>query len=206
MFSKLQRIATSGHVAPGSMNRLQRLNQIRIFSTIVPHQGVRPQISVDCFIGDNCSIIGDVSIEQDASIWYNCVLRADVASIRVGRRSNVQDGTVIHCNSAKPELDIPQLHTIIGDDVTIGHQCLLHACTLEDRAFIGMQSCIMDGAVVESDAMGAAGSLVTLGKRVKSGELWGGRPAKFMKKLSDAEIAEMLEIAQRYVDWSKEYM
>lgn len=130
--------------------QFQRLNHIRLFSTIVGYKNKLPQISVECFVGENCSIIGDVFIEQDASIWYNCVLRGDVASIHIGRRTNIQDGTVIHCNSAKPELDIPQLHTVIGDDVTVGHQCVLHACTLEERAFVGMQSCIMDGAVVES--------------------------------------------------------
>lgn len=156
MFSKLTRMASRPLLKSTStsikIQRLQRLNQIRLFTNtaIVAHKSGRPQISVDCFIGENCSIIGDVAIEEDASIWYNCVLRGDVASIRVGRRTNVQDGTVIHCNAPKPEHDIPQLHTIIGDDVTIGHQCLLHACTLESRAFIGMQTCILDGAVVES--------------------------------------------------------
>ena len=84
-------------------------------------------------------IIGDVIIEKDASIWYNCVLRGDVANIRIGERTNIQDGTIIHCNSAKPNRNIPQLHTIIGKDVTVGHGAILHACTIHDRSFIGMQ-------------------------------------------------------------------
>ena len=175
-------------------------------ATIVPYKGKSPIISPKAFIASSSSLIGDIVIEDDASIWYGCVLRGDVAAIRVGKRSNVQDGTIIHVNSAKPELNIPTLNTIIGDDVTIGHGCILHACELKDRAFIGMQSCIMDGAIIESDAMVAAGSLVTIGKVVKSGELWAGRPAKFLKKMEQSDIDEISAMAQRYVGWSKDYM
>ena len=151
-------------------------------------------------------MIGDVTIEDDASIWFGCVLRGDVASIKVGKRSNIQDGTIVHVNAPKEHLNIPQLHAIIGEDVTVGHGCILHACELKDRAFVGMQACIMDGAVVESDAIVAAGSLVTMGKVVKSGELWAGRPAKFMKKLEQKDIDDILDGAKRYVGWSKDYM
>mmetsp|Transcript_57664 Transcript_57664/g.91669 ORF Transcript_57664/g.91669 Transcript_57664/m.91669 type:complete len:231 (+) Transcript_57664:804-1496(+) len=175
-------------------------------ATILPYKGVAPVISPHAFIASTSSIIGDVRIEEDASIWFNCVLRGDVASIRVGKRSNVQDGTVIHVNSAKPDLNIPQLHTLIGEDVTVGHGCILHACQLHDRSFIGMQACIMDGAIIESDAMVAAGALVTMGKVVKSGELWAGRPAKLLKKLEPSDLDEILASAQRYVAWSKDYL
>lgn len=175
-------------------------------ATIVPYKGKSPIISTKAFIASSSSLIGDVMIDDDASIWYGCVLRGDVASIRIGKRSNIQDGTIIHVNSAKPDLNIAQLNTIVGIDCTIGHQCILHACELKDRAFVGMQSCIMDGAIIESDAMVAAGSLVTMGKVVKSGELWAGRPAKFLKKLEQSDIDEILAMAQRYVGWSKDYM
>ena len=186
---------------------LQHMTHKRWFTaTIVAYKGMKPKISSDAFVACSSSLIGDVTIEQDASIWFGCVLRGDVARIHIGKRSNIQDGTIIHVNSAKPELNIPQLHTIIGDDVTVGHQCLLHACTINDRAFIGMQTCIMDGAIIEQDAMVAAGSLVTMGKIVKSGQLWAGRPAKFMKQLTPSDIQEILASAQRYTKWSKEYM
>merc|ERR1712228_856184 len=125
----------------------------RLFSTIVAYKGVKPNISTNAFIASSSSLIGDVMVEDDASIWFGCVLRGDVASIKVGKRSNIQDGTIIHVNAPKEHLNIPQLHTIIGQDVTVGHQCILHACELKDRSFVGMQSCIMDGAVVESDAI-----------------------------------------------------
>merc|ERR1712154_204491 len=98
------------------------------------------------------------------------------------------------------------INTVIGVDVTIGHLCLLHACTLEDRAFVGMGSVVMDNAVVESDSILAAGSLLAIGKVVKSGELWGGRPAKFMRKLTQSDIDEIRDMAQRYVGWSKDFM
>ena len=197
-----------GCINYGRKYYLQRMCK-RLFNgsaTIVPYKGKLPIISPNAFIASSSSLIGDITIAEDASIWYGCVLRGDVAAIRVGERSNVQDGTVIHVNSEKQQLNIPQLNTIIGTDVTIGHQCLLHACELKDRAFVGMQSCVMDGAVVESDAMVAAGSLVTIGKVVKSGELWAGRPAKFVRKLKQSDIDEILEMAKRYVEWSKDYM
>ena len=175
-------------------------------ATIVSYKDKTPIISRKAFIASNTSLIGDIIIDDDASIWYGCVLRGDVGSIRIGKRSNIQDGTIIHVNSAKPELNIAQLNTIIGNDVTIGHQCILHACQLNDRSFIGMQSCIMDGAIIESDGMIAAGSLVTMGKIVKSGELWAGRPAKFLRKLHESDIDEILAMSQRYVEWSKNYI
>ena len=175
-------------------------------TTIVPYKGVSPVISPRAFIAPSSSLIGDVSIDEDASIWFGCVLRGDVASIRVGARSNVQDGTVIHVNAAKAEKDVERINTVIGVDVTVGHLCLLHACTLEDRAFVGMGSIVMDNAVCESDSILAAGSLLTFGKVARSGELWGGRPAKFMRKLTHSEIEEIRDMADRYVGWSKDYM
>lgn len=158
--------------------------------TIIPLNGKSPKIHDSAFIAPGAVIIGDVEIGAEASIWYNCVIRADVNHIRIGARTNVQDGSVIHCDSPKPGR--PEGHpTIIGADVLIGHMVMLHGCTLLDRAFIGLGSIVMDGCVVESAGMLAAGAMLTPGKRLPSGQLWQGRPAKFARNLSDDEIAGM---------------
>ncbi|CAE8697068.1 unnamed protein product [Polarella glacialis] len=155
-----------------------------------------PVVASSAFAAPSADLIGGVVVGEAASIWYQCVLRADVARISVGRGSNVQDGTVIHVASSG--LKGNEKPTLIGENCTIGHQALLHACTLEDRAFVGMQACIMDDAVLQSDSIVAAGSLVTPGKVVRSGELWGGRPAKRMRLLTDDEVAFILKSAEFY--------
>jgi carbonic anhydrase/acetyltransferase-like protein (isoleucine patch superfamily) len=134
------------------------------------------------FIAPGAHVIGKVSIGAGSSIWFNCVLRGDVGHINVGERTNVQDGTIVHVTGGR-------FDTHIGDDVLIGHGCIIHGCRLENHAFVGMGAIVLDGAVVEADAMLAAGALLTPGKVVKSGELWAGRPAKFLRSLTVAEIA-----------------
>src|SRR5262249_33653572 len=136
-------------------------------------------------------IIGDVEIGAGASIWFNCVLRGDTNSIRVGAGTNIQDGTVIHCNHLPAGVDpeTPGYRTSIGAGITIGHMATIHACILEDGCFIGMRAVVIDGAVIESRAMVAAGAMVTPGKRVREGELWAGSPAKLMRRLTAKEIA-----------------
>ncbi|MCM0033543.1 gamma carbonic anhydrase family protein [Sandarakinorhabdus limnophila] len=141
-----------------------------------------PQIADDVFIAPGAHVIGKVSIGAGSSIWFNCVLRGDVGHISVGERTNVQDGTIVHVTGGR-------FDTHIGDDVLIGHACIIHGCRLENHAFVGMGAIVLDGAVVEPDAMLAAGALLTPGKVVKSGELWAGRPAKFLRSLTAAEIA-----------------
>jgi carbonic anhydrase/acetyltransferase-like protein (isoleucine patch superfamily) len=141
-----------------------------------------PQIADDVFIAPGAHVIGKVSIGAGSSIWFNCVLRGDVGRISVGERTNVQDGTIVHVTGGR-------FDTHIGDDVLIGHACIIHGCRLENHAFVGMGVIVLDGAVVEADAMLAAGALLTPGKVVKSGELWAGRPAKFLRSLTAAEIA-----------------
>jgi carbonic anhydrase/acetyltransferase-like protein (isoleucine patch superfamily) len=141
-----------------------------------------PQIADDVFIAPGAHVIGKVSIGAGSSIWFNCVLRGDVGRISVGERTNVQDGTIVHVTGGR-------FDTHIGDDVLIGHACIIHGCRLENHAFVGMGAIVLDGAVVEADAMLAAGALLTPGKVVKSGELWAGRPAKFLRSLTVAEIA-----------------
>lgn len=165
---------------------------------IVPYKGVTPKVADDAFIAPNATIIGNVEIGPGASIWYNCVLRGDVHEIRVGARTNIQDGTVIHCSY---EL----AGTYIGDDVLVGHMALLHACTIRDGAFIGMGSIVLDEAVVESGAMIAAGGMVTPGKTVPSGQLWTGRPAKYARDLTDEEVAFNKWSVEHYAGLGQEY-
>jgi carbonic anhydrase/acetyltransferase-like protein (isoleucine patch superfamily) len=170
---------------------------------IRPHHGVTPTIAPSAFIAENAVVIGDVEIGEHASIWYGCVLRGDDNTIRVGARTNIQDGTIVHINHERE--GAAGTKTFIGADVTIGHMALIHACTLEDGCFVGMKACVMDGVVVESGAMVAAGALVTPGKRVKHGELWAGSPAKLMRMLTGAELRYFSYTAQHYAALAASY-
>ncbi|MCF8468542.1 MAG: gamma carbonic anhydrase family protein [Sneathiella sp.] len=165
---------------------------------IIPFKGAEPIIAKDAFIAPSAFIIGDVVIGEGTSIWFNCVVRGDVNHIRIGNRSNIQDGTVIHVSGGTHP-------TAIGDDVLVGHNCLIHGCTLEDGSFVGMGATVMDGVVVESGAMVAAGALVTPGKRVPAGELWGGSPARCIRELSGAEKAALTEGAHHYAGLAQTY-
>jgi carbonic anhydrase/acetyltransferase-like protein (isoleucine patch superfamily) len=165
---------------------------------ILPFGGKSPQIAPDAFIADNATIIGDVTIGAGASIWFGCVLRGDTNYIRVGARSNVQDGTVIHVARDGRGTDI-------GDDVLIGHMAMIHACAIGRGALIGMTACILDDAVVEEEAMVGAGALVTPGKRVRSRELWAGRPARSVRPLTDADLRVISDGVQHYCELSAEY-
>ncbi len=157
-----------------------------------------PKIHNTAFIAPSASIIGDVQIGEDTNIWYNCVLRGDVNDIKIGKRTNIQDGSVIHVTT-----DFQG--TYVGDDVTVGHSAILHACTVENFGFVGMQACVMDGAVVESHAMLAAGALLTPGKRVPSGQLWGGSPARYMRDLKQEELDYIKWSAPHYVELGQEH-
>ncbi|GAB5372060.1 hypothetical protein AAMO2058_001633400 [Amorphochlora amoebiformis] len=182
-----------------SMRGLRRVwrSVTRCFST----SASGPHIHPGAFVAPNATIIHRVAVGEESSIWYNCVLRGDVASIRIGKRSNIQDGTIIHV--ARPKNDEEGLDTTIGDGVTVGHMAVLHACTIEDNAFVGMKACVMDGARVKSYGMLAAGSLLTPGKVVESGELWGGSPAKLMRKLKQEEISSIKTSADDYVETAR---
>ena len=157
---------------------------------IIPIHGKSPRIHDSVFIAPGCTIIGDVEIGADSSIWYNCVLRADVSRIVIGQRTNVQDGSVLHCDPARPG-DPDGSPLIIGDDVLIGHMVMAHGCIIEDRGFMGLGSIAMNKARIGSDAMLAAGAMLTEGKVMEPRMLWAGRPAKPMKELTDAAIAGM---------------
>lgn len=167
--------------------------------TIAPFNGIHPRIHSSAFIAPGCRIIGDVEIGPDASVWYNCVIRADVNRITIGARSNIQDGTVIHCDSPKPRRP-DGFPTIIGEDVLVGHMAVIHGCTLEDRAFVGMGAMVMDAARVSSDAMLAAGALLSPGKVIPRRELWMGRPAAFGRLLTDEQLAGMQDGVAHYVE------
>jgi carbonic anhydrase/acetyltransferase-like protein (isoleucine patch superfamily) len=152
--------------------------------SLIPLHGKSPRIDPTAFIAPGCRIIGDVEIGAHASIWYNCVIRADVNFIRIGARSNVQDGTVIHCDSAEGGLQ--GTPTIIEPDALVGHMAMLHGCTIRSGALVGLGSIVMDGCVIEENAMLAAGAMLTPGKIIPSGQMWGGRPARFMRELDPA--------------------
>jgi carbonic anhydrase/acetyltransferase-like protein (isoleucine patch superfamily) len=152
--------------------------------------GKAPRIHDSAFIAPGCTIIGDVEIGADSSIWYNCVLRADVSRIVIGARSNVQDGSVLHCDPPRPG-DPDGSPLIIGDDVLIGHMAMVHGCTIHDRGFVGLGAIAMNKAVIGSDAMLAAGAMLTEGKVMGERELWGGRPARLMRELDEAAIMAM---------------
>ena len=161
---------------------------------------------MSAFIGQNAVLIGKVTVGKESGIWFNCVLRGDVSYITIGSNTNIQDGTVIHVNSERKDIERPEVPTIIGNGVTVGHSCLLHACTIDDYSFIGMNSCIMDYAMIEKESFIAAGSLVTIGKTVKSGELWGGRPAKLIRKLTPKDVNEIYISADNYTKFAKMYL
>lgn len=168
-------------------------------SNLLPYKGIYPNLGCRVFIAPNALVIGDVEIGDDSSVWFGCVLRGDVNIIRVGPRSNIQDGTVVHV--AKDTVG-----TFIGADVTIGHMALLHACTLEDRAFVGMRATAMDLSVVEAGGMLAAGALLTPGRRVGPGQLWAGAPAKFVRDLTPADLGATAHLAPRYVGLASDYL
>ena len=163
------------------------------------YKDILPRLGPKVWLAPGAHVIGDVDIGARANIWYNCVIRGDVNDIKIGARTNIQDGTVIHVSSTLQG-------TYIGADVTVGHLALLHACTVEDAAFIGMKACVMDGAYVESGAMVAAGALVTPGKRVPSGQLWAGSPARFMRELTAEEKAYIPYSAKHYVELAARYL
>ena len=166
---------------------------------IMPYKGMFPKIDDGAFIAPNASIIGDVTIGRGSGIWFNCVVRGDVEPITIGENTNIQDGTVIHCtrNGGK---------TIIGNNVTVGHKALLHACILEDECFVGMGAILMDGVVVESGGMVAAGSLVTPNKVIKKGGIWAGNPAKYFRELTKQEAEFIMISANNYKKHVEEYL
>ena len=166
--------------------------------SILPFRGKYPRIHDSAFIAPGCRIIGDVEIGPDASVWYNCVIRGDANRIVIGARSNIQDGSVVHCDSPKPQRP-DGFPTIIGEDVLIGHLAMVHGCILEDRAFVGLGAIVMDGCRIASDGMLAAGAMLSPNKVIEQRQLWLGRPAKYTRDLTDEALADMQRGVQGYV-------
>jgi carbonic anhydrase/acetyltransferase-like protein (isoleucine patch superfamily) len=162
-------------------------------------RGIRPQIASSAFIEDTAQVIGDVVVGAGSSLWFHVVVRGDVNFIRIGERSNVQDGTVVHVSHRTHP-------TWIGDDVTIGHNVTLHGCRIGNRCLIGMGAIVMDGVEIGDDAMIAAGALVVPGTVVPSGSLFAGAPAKQTRLLSAAEIAGLKQSAANYLEYMKHYL
>jgi gamma-carbonic anhydrase len=170
--------------------------------SVISIHGKTPQIDDSAFIAPGCRIIGDVTIGANVSIWYNCVIRAEVNRVVIGARSNVQDGSIIHCDGPMP--GVPDGYpTLIGEDVLIGHHAVVHGAVLHDRAFVGLSATVMNGAIIESDAMLAAGAMLTQNKRLETRQLWAGSPARFVRELTDEQIAGMKIGVAHYVENGK---
>jgi carbonic anhydrase/acetyltransferase-like protein (isoleucine patch superfamily) len=161
--------------------------------------GVTPQLAEDAWVAPTAALIGDVGIGPRSSIWFGCVLRADTNRIRVGARSNLQDGTIVHVNPGEPYA------CVIGDDVTIGHGAILHACRLHDRAFVGIGAIVLDLAVIEEGGVLAAGAVLTPGKRIGRNELWACTPARLQRIMTDEERSRFDLNAPAYVQTARRF-
>ncbi|PIR32598.1 MAG: gamma carbonic anhydrase family protein [Alphaproteobacteria bacterium CG11_big_fil_rev_8_21_14_0_20_44_7] len=168
-------------------------------SIILPYKGILPKIADDAFIAPSAAVIGDVKIGNKVGVWFNVTIRGDVAPITIGAGTNIQDNSCIHVTRGGHP-------TNIGAGVTIGHSALIHAATIEDNSFIGMGAIIMDDAVVESNAMLAAGAMLTPGKRIPSGQLWAGSPAKYFRDLTQEELNFIPISAANYMKHVEEYL
>ncbi|GAA0178555.1 gamma carbonic anhydrase family protein [Clostridium sediminicola] len=165
---------------------------------IVKFKGILPEISKNAFVAESADIIGDVQVLDNANIWYTAVLRGDLDKIVIGEGVNVQDGTVMHSEHGKP--------TIIHENVTIGHKCIIHCCEIEENCLIGMGSIVLDGAKIGKNTIIGAGSLVTQNKEIPEGVLCLGSPAKVIRKLTDEEIKSIELSAIHYIENSKLYL
>jgi carbonic anhydrase/acetyltransferase-like protein (isoleucine patch superfamily) len=164
-----------------------------------PYKGTLPRVHSTAYIDQSAQVIGDVEIGDASSVWMNAVVRGDVHWIRVGRRSNIQDGTVVHVmNATHP--------TTIGDDVTIGHGAIVHGCTLSDRILVGMGAILLNGVEVGEDSIVAAGTLLPEGMRIPPRSLVMGSPGKVQRTLTDEDVASILVYAGRYVEYRLDYM
>lgn len=171
---------------------------------IRPFRNINPKLGARVFVDPSAVVIGRVTLGDDVSIWPTVVVRGDVNDIRIGARTNVQDGSVLHVNSPKPQQ--PEgMPLVIGENVTIGHRCVIHGCTIGNFCLIGMGAIVLDGAVLEDYVFIGAGAIVTPGKRLTRG-LYLGSPARRIRDLTEAEIAELHDSADHYVETKNEYM
>jgi len=164
----------------------------------IPYQGMYPKIGQNCYVAPTATLIGDVTLHEGASVWFGAVLRGDVAPIVIGARTNIQDGTVIHCDEGYP--------TIIGEDVTVGHAAIVHGAVVGDRVLVGMGSVLLSRCRVGSDTIIGARALVTEDMEVESGTLALGMPAQVKRRLTKGETERILHSAQHYVEHAARYM
>lgn len=162
---------------------------------ILPVKNIYPQFGPDCFLAENSTIAGDVTMGKECSVWFTAVVRGDVNSIKIGDRTNIQDGAVIHCTFEKAA-------TVIGNEVSIGHRAIVHGCTIEDNVLIGMGAIVMDKAVVQKNCIIAAGAVVLENTICETGHIYGGVPAKKIKRLSEEQITNMKKTAGNYIMYS----
>ncbi len=173
---------------------------------IRPYRNVLPTLGEHVYVDPMATVVGDVVLGDDVSLWPGVVVRGDVNFIRIGARSNVQDGTVVHVSHDGPHAKLGGFATVIGADVTIGHKAIVHACRIEDACLVGMGAILLDGVVVEQHGFVGAGALVPPGKVVGRGEVWLGNPARKARMLTDAEIEALYYSAQHYVRLKDEYL
>jgi carbonic anhydrase/acetyltransferase-like protein (isoleucine patch superfamily) len=159
---------------------------------ILPIKGVSPALGQNCYVAENATIVGDVVLGNDCTVWFNAVIRGDVNAIRIGNKTNIQDGAVIHCTYQKAA-------TTVGSNVSIGHNAIVHGCTVEDNVLIGMGSIVMDNVVVQKNCIVAAGSVVLENTICESGHIYAGVPAKKVKALSQEQIENLDKVANNYV-------
>src|ERR1700733_4232715 len=160
--------------------------------------GITPKIAPDAFIAPTAAVIGDVVIGSETGIWFHCLVRGDLQFIHIGARTNIQDGAIIHVDSGA-------FSTTIGDDVTVGHNAVIHGCTLKNRAFVGISATVLDGAVIEEGGMLAAGGLLTPGKVIGRNELWVGSPAKLLRVMTDEQRKRFDRNAEVYRELAKRF-
>jgi carbonic anhydrase/acetyltransferase-like protein (isoleucine patch superfamily) len=168
------------------------------FGPIFSLNGVTPTVAADAFIAPTAAVIGDVVVGAETGIWFHCLVRGDLNSIRIGARTNIQDATIIH-------VDTGEFSAFIGDDVTVGHNAVIHACTLKNRAFVGISATVLDGAVIEEGGMLAAGGLLTSGKVIGPNELWTGSPAKLRRVMDEDERKRFDRNAEVYRALAKQF-
>jgi carbonic anhydrase/acetyltransferase-like protein (isoleucine patch superfamily) len=161
-------------------------------------KNIAPTVDPTAYVDQSAQVIGDVEIGAESSVWMNVVIRGDVNHIRIGKRTNIQDLTMVHVMRGTHP-------TMIGDEVTIGHSAVIHGCTIEDRVLIGMQAMLLNGVHVERDSVIAAGTLLTEGTRIPVGSLVMGRPGKVKRPLTEAELAEIRRLSQAYVNYRLDY-
>jgi carbonic anhydrase/acetyltransferase-like protein (isoleucine patch superfamily) len=173
--------------------------------TVRSFENITPRVAASAYVDESALVIGNVTLGEDVSLWPNVVARGDVNSIEVGARTNIQDGAILHV-SHDSEFAPGGFPLVIGTDITVGHQAILHGCTVEDRCLIGMAATVMDGAIVRSGAMVGAGSLVPPGHDLEGGYLWVGSPARRVRELRESEVAFLNYSAGHYVELKNRHM